>query len=97
MAEGHGLALHEELETSERSAETIRRDIAARRDSISGTVDRLGDRLHETFDWRSLRIGLPFVALGVAAGLGLALSGIVRGGQRRARGSLRQFLRLWRT
>ena len=52
MAEGHGLALHEELETSERSAETIRRDIAARRDSISGTVDRLGDRLHETFDWR---------------------------------------------
>lgn len=39
-------------ETSDRSAVAIRQDIAAKRESISETVDKLGDRIHETLDWR---------------------------------------------
>ena len=37
-------------ETSDRSAVAIRQDIAAKRESISETVDKLGERIHETFD-----------------------------------------------
>ena len=33
--------------TPERSAEAIRQDIAAKRDSISETVDKLGERIQE--------------------------------------------------
>ena len=80
MAEGLGLGPRtEEVEfESPRSAEEIRRDIAARRDSISGTVDRLGDRIQETFDWRTYLADYPLVALGVAAGAGFLFAGLVR-------------------
>jgi len=63
---------------SGRSAEEIRQDIAARRESITETVDRLSDRFHQTFDWRTYVSNYPVVALGVAAGLGLLLSGIFK-------------------
>src|SRR5215510_10269631 len=59
-----------------RSAEAIRQDIAAKRDSISETVDRLGERIHESLDWRSYVAEYPFVALGLAAGVGFVLSAI---------------------
>lgn len=65
-------------ETVERSAEAIRQDIAARRESISETVDRLGDRIHETLDWREYVGEYPYVALGIAAGLGFLVSGIFK-------------------
>ena len=63
---------------SERSAEEIRQDIAAKRESITETVDRLSDRFHQTFDWRTYVNNYPVVALGVAAGLGLLVSGIFK-------------------
>src|SRR5438270_8454225 len=62
----------------ERSAEEIRQDIVAKRESITETVDRLGDRIHQTFDWREYVADYPYVALGVAAGLGVLLSGIFK-------------------
>jgi hypothetical protein len=62
----------------ERSAEEIRQDIAAKRDTISETVDRLGERIHQTLDWREYVADHPYVALGAAAGLGLLLSGIFK-------------------
>ena len=65
-------------ETPERSAEAIRQDIAARRETISETVDRLGDRLHETLDWREYVADYPYVALGIAAGLGFLVSGLFK-------------------
>ena len=67
-----------EDETFERSAEEIRLDIAARRESISETVDRLGDRIHETLDWREYVAEYPYVALGLAAGLGFLVAGIFK-------------------
>jgi ElaB/YqjD/DUF883 family membrane-anchored ribosome-binding protein len=63
---------------SERSAEEIRQDIAAKRESITETVDRLSDRFHQTFDWRTYVNNYPVVALGVAAGVGLLVSGIFK-------------------
>lgn len=65
-------------EVSERSTEEIRRDIEAKRGAISETADRLGDRLQQTFDWRTYIADYPYVALGVAAGLGFLLSGIFK-------------------
>lgn len=62
----------------ERSAEEIRQDIAARRESITETVDRLSDRFQETFDWRTYVSNYPVAAVGVAAGLGFLAAGIFK-------------------
>lgn len=63
---------------SERSAEEIRHDIAAKRESIAETVDRLSDKFQETFDWRTYVGRHPLAAIGVAAGLGVLVSGIFK-------------------
>lgn len=67
-----------ESDTAERSAEAIRQDIAAKRDSISETVDKLGERIQETFDWREYVGNYPLVALGLAAGLGFMVAGLFK-------------------
>jgi ElaB/YqjD/DUF883 family membrane-anchored ribosome-binding protein len=64
--------------TPERSAEEIRQDIADKRESLSKTVDRLGDRIHQTLDWREYISDHPYAALGIAAGLGFLMWGIFR-------------------
>ncbi|MCI0423127.1 MAG: DUF3618 domain-containing protein [Acidobacteria bacterium] len=70
----HGQAPAPEYRDEEgRSAEEIRKDIAARRDSITETVDKLSDRIHRKFDWRTYINDYPLVVLGVAAGLGFLL------------------------
>lgn len=61
-----------------RSAEAIRQDIAAKRETISETVDKLGDRIHESLDWREYIADYPMVAIGVAAGVGFLVSGIFK-------------------
>src|SRR5262245_48974385 len=63
---------------AERSAEEIRQDIAARRESITETVDRLSDRFQQTFDWRAYVSDYPLAALGVAAGLGFLAARIIK-------------------
>jgi ElaB/YqjD/DUF883 family membrane-anchored ribosome-binding protein len=80
MAERTSLATVSEPseKPSQRSAEDIRQDIAAKRDSISETVDRLGERIHERLDWRSYVAEYPFVVMGLAAGAGFVLSGIFK-------------------
>lgn len=65
-------------ESSDRSAVAIRQDIAAKRESISETVDKLGDRIHETFDWHEYVAEYPAVALGLAAGAGFLVAGIFK-------------------
>jgi ElaB/YqjD/DUF883 family membrane-anchored ribosome-binding protein len=62
----------------ERSARELREDIAATRESISETVDRLGERLQQSLDWREYVAEHPYVALGASAGLGLLLSGLLK-------------------
>ena len=77
MAEGTNLATQlRPDESGERSAEEIRQSIAAQRDTISETVDKLGDRIQQTMDWREYVAEYPAVALGLAAGTGFLLSAI---------------------
>jgi len=64
--------------TLERSAEEIRHDIADKRESLSKTVDRLEERIHQTLDWREYISDHPYAALGIAAGLGFLIGGIFR-------------------
>lgn len=61
-----------------RSAQEIREDIAAKRESITETVDRLGERIHESLDWHSYVADHPYIAIGAATGLGLLVSGIFK-------------------
>src|SRR5215475_13657633 len=63
---------------AERSAEEIRQDIAARRESITETVDRLSDRFQQTFDWRAYVSDHPLAALGVVAGMGFLAARIIK-------------------
>ncbi len=64
--------------TLDRSAFAIRQDIAAKRESISETVDKLGDRLQETLDWHEYVAACPLAALGLAAGAGFMIAGIFK-------------------
>jgi len=70
MVERDSLTVRSDETENERSAREIRQDIAARRESISDTVDRLSDRFQKTLDWRTYAANYPFVALGIAAGAG---------------------------
>ncbi len=65
-------------EDAERSSDKIRRDIVAKRETISETVDRLGERIQEKLDWREYVAEYPYWAIGVAAGVGLVVSTVVR-------------------
>lgn len=65
-------------EAPDRSTVAIRQDIAAKRESISETVDKLGDRIQETLDWREYIADYPAAALGLAAGAGFLIAGIFR-------------------
>lgn len=80
MAERTNLATQPAVQdpTLDRSAFAIRQDIAAKRESISETVDKLGDRLQETLDWHEYVAAYPVVALGLAAGAGLLIAGFFK-------------------
>ena len=80
MAEQHHLITHSEVDPAvdDRSVEEIRQDIAARRESIAGTVDKLSDRFQKQLDWREYVAKSPLVAVGIAAGVGFLLSGIFK-------------------
>ena len=73
MAEANDL-----IRGTQRSTREIRQDIAAKRESISGAVERLGDKIQGTFDWRSYVARHPYAAVGVAAGAGFLISGFFR-------------------
>ncbi len=64
--------------TDERSAEEIRHNIAATRDSITETVDQLSSRVQRTLDWKTYVADYPLAATGVAAGLGILLGYIIQ-------------------
>ncbi|MFY9553912.1 MAG: hypothetical protein WAV47_04225 [Blastocatellia bacterium] len=80
MAERTNVAIQQRVqnEIPDRSATVIRQDIAAKRESISETVDKLGDRIQETLDWREYVAEYPAVALGVAVGVGFVVSGVFK-------------------
>jgi ElaB/YqjD/DUF883 family membrane-anchored ribosome-binding protein len=76
--QGQGQQEQDAISGAERSAEDIRQDIAARRESITETVDRLSDRFHQTLDWKAYVSDYPLAALGVAAGLGFLAARIIK-------------------
>jgi ElaB/YqjD/DUF883 family membrane-anchored ribosome-binding protein len=79
MAEGTNLAIQRSTQDSdERSVDEIRRHIAEERENISDTVDKLGGRLQQAFDWREYVAQYPAVALGLAAGTGILLSAVFK-------------------
>jgi ElaB/YqjD/DUF883 family membrane-anchored ribosome-binding protein len=78
MAERHDLIAAGAGEAQARSAKEIRQDILEKREQIAETVDRLGDKIQETFDWREYLGRHPYVALGAAAGVGLLVAGIFK-------------------
>ena len=61
---------------SERSSEDIRRDIAREEQTLSHTVEQIGERIKDTLDWRTQVKKKPYWALGAAAGLGYFASKI---------------------
>lgn len=69
MAERFDLIKKVDGEQGDRSTQAIRRDIAARRDSITETVDELSGKVQAALDWRTYVADHPFVAVGVAAGV----------------------------
>lgn len=78
MAKEIDVMRHSGDSVDERSAGSIRDDIATTRGDIAETVDKLTDRVQESLDWRSYVERHPFAAIGVAAGAGLLISGVLR-------------------
>ena len=69
MAEREHLSNEKEADV-ERSSEDIRRNIAKEKENISQKADEIGDRIKEKLDWREYVKDSPYLAVGVAAGLG---------------------------
>lgn len=62
----------------QRSADEIRQDINAGRESISETVDEISERIQEKLDWRGYVRRYPYVVLGTAVGLGYLSAGFFK-------------------
>lgn len=77
MAEREGLTATGEAPVR-RNADEIRMDIVAERQVIAETVDQLGVRIQEKLEWRSYVNRSPYVALGIAAGVGLVAAGLFK-------------------
>jgi ElaB/YqjD/DUF883 family membrane-anchored ribosome-binding protein len=60
----------------ERSSEEIRRNIAREKENISQTVGQMGERIKEKMDWREYVNEYPYLALGIAAGIGYLASSV---------------------
>lgn len=67
-----------EVRGAERSAEEIRQDIAAKRESISNTVGKLGEKIQDKLDWRGYVTRHPYASMGVAAGAGFLVAGMIQ-------------------
>src|SRR5436853_676672 len=80
MAETTNVAIQQRSsdQTTDRDIKAIRDDIAAKRESISDTVDKLGDRIQATFNWREYVSEYPIITLGLAAGAGFLIAGIFK-------------------
>jgi hypothetical protein len=54
----------------ERSTEDIREDLAREEENLSRTAQKIGDRIKEKLDWGGYVKDSPYLALGIAAGVG---------------------------
>ncbi len=65
-------------EAADRSAEELRHDIAAQRESISQIVGRLESKVSDKLDWRKYFSEYPYASLGVAVGAGFLASRLLK-------------------
>ena len=63
-------------EDGHRNSDKIRQDIAQAEQEMSQTVEEIGDRIKEKLDWQEYVKETPYLALGVAAGLGYLAAGM---------------------
>jgi len=80
MAQEHDLNL--KGTGGNRSADEIRQDIAAKRESIADAVGKLGEKIQGTLDWRGYVVRHPYASVGVAAGAGMIIGSLIRRRQR---------------
>ena len=59
-----------------RNSDRIRQDIAQAEQEMSQTVEEIGDRIKEKLDWQEYVKETPYLALGIAAGLGYLAAGM---------------------
>lgn len=59
-----------------RNADKIRQDIAQAEQEMSQTVEEIGERIKEKLDWQEYIKESPYLALGIAAGVGYLASGL---------------------
>jgi ElaB/YqjD/DUF883 family membrane-anchored ribosome-binding protein len=64
---------------AERSAEEIRENILAKQEDITESVEEISERIEQKLDWREYVGQSPYLALGIAAGLGFLASGMLPG------------------
>ena len=57
-----------------RNTAAIRQDIAQAEQEMSQTVEQIGDRIKEKLEWQEYVKEKPYVAMGLAAGLGVLAS-----------------------
>ena len=58
------------MDERERSTEDIREDLAREEENLSRTAQKIGDRIKEKLDWGGYVKDSPYLALGIAAGVG---------------------------
>jgi hypothetical protein len=81
MAERNEVAVRRGLDerAPDRDAQSIRDDIAAKRDTITERVDRLSEQLQERLDWKTYVADHPLAGLGIAALGGFIVAGLIAG------------------
>ncbi len=58
------------------NSDKIRQDIAQAEQEMSQTVGEIGERIKEKLDWQAYVKDTPYLALGIAAGLGYIAAGV---------------------
>jgi ElaB/YqjD/DUF883 family membrane-anchored ribosome-binding protein len=65
-------------ETMERSSEGLRQEIEAKKEAIAETINRLDRHVRRVVDWRAQVEDHPYLALGLAVGVGCLFAGIFK-------------------
>jgi hypothetical protein len=82
------ICLTQEEGFPKRDLDHVLRDIAVKQAGIAKTVERLGGRIDEAFDWRIQAARHPYVAVAAAAGVGFWMSGLLKPSSTPARRAL---------
>lgn len=65
-------------ELAERSSEDLRQEIEAKKEAFTETINRLDRHVQRAVDWRAQVGDHPYLALGLAFGVGCLFAGIFK-------------------